>query len=141
MFGHFTTLYMKGLIQWIWLSWLESYEGDRIIDTAHTQNFPWNLTFLTPWYAHVHTFFIVTLSQARSGWNWPKSKQKLSNTARLNFWVGENELSKNQLVVLYMRPLGQFSNIFFLMKVFYTRKAYKAHEQLLLRYFYMPRSI
>ena len=139
MFGHFTTLCMKELIQRIWLSWLESCEGDHWYRTYVKFPIKSNISYsLIGTRTH---FFIVTLLRARSGWNWPKSKQKLSNTASLNFWVAENELSKKQLAVLYMRSLGQFSNIFFFMKIFYTKKVYKAHEQLLLRYFYTPKSI
>ena len=49
--------------------------------------------------------------------------------------------NKMNLVVLYMRSLGQFSNIFFYKDILHTKKAYKAHKQLLLRYFYTPKSI
>ena len=41
-----------------------------------------------------------------------------------------------------MRSSGQFSNIFFFMKIFCAQKrAYKAPKQRLLRYFYTPKSI
>ena len=48
---------------------------------------------------------------------------------------------KIKSVVLYVRSLRQFSNIFFNEDILHTKKAYKAHKQLLLRYFYTPKSI
>ena len=39
------------------------------------------------------------------------------------------------LVVLYMRSSGQLSNILFFYEDILHKKAYKAHKQLLLRYF------
>lgn len=47
-----------------------------------------------------YTLSQATLSQARPGWNWPKTKQKLSDALGLNFWLKENKTCKKQSSVL-----------------------------------------